>query len=185
MGGEISQLLGLVAQKGKTLNSGGIYCWDLYPKNSGSKSPQNTRYFRNHRARDSEILDGAGLFSRFTIYPSPFYFFFSSYHTTIQSFSLIFLHFFLLFVSNLAQSILRLQIPGKIFFLFLLFVFLSYAYPSISHSFSLKIWVLCRLYCFSFPTNFFHPLYSDLSQSLFVQCSQPYSDFPGKSNLIV
>jgi hypothetical protein len=57
----ISQLLGLAAQKEEILNSGGIYCWDLYPKNSVSKSPQNTRYFINHRARDSEILDGAGL----------------------------------------------------------------------------------------------------------------------------
>jgi hypothetical protein len=47
-------------------------------------------------------------FSRFSIYPFPFYFFFSSYHTTIQSLSLTVLHFFLLFVLDLAQSILHL-----------------------------------------------------------------------------
>ena len=123
--------------------------------------------------------------SLFSFYPSPFYFFFSSYQTTIQSLPLTVLIFFLLFVLvwlNLF-SVFRFQVRS--FFLSLIFVFLSYAYPSISHSFSLKIWVLCRLFCFSIPTNFFLPLYSDLSQALFVQCSQPYSDFPGKSNLII
>ncbi len=75
LGWGISQLLGLAAQKRKILNSGGIYCWDLYPKNSGSKSPQNTRYFRNHRARGSEILDDAGLSFTFLYLSLSFLFF--------------------------------------------------------------------------------------------------------------
>ena len=85
MGGEISQLLGLVAQKGKTLNSGGIYCWDLYPKNSGSKSPQNN---------DSVFIPLLFIFSsllitqRFSLSHSFFsIFFFSSYQIWLNLFS--------------------------------------------------------------------------------------------------
>ena len=51
-------------RKGKFSITGEIYCWDLYPKNSGSKFPQNTRYFRNHQTRDSEIFRGNYLFNR-------------------------------------------------------------------------------------------------------------------------
>ena len=126
-------------KKGKFSLTWGIYCWDFVSQNFRLKILSKHMLF--HKSLRHEILKlskARDSLSRFCIYPSPFHFLFTSYQMTIQSLSLTVLNFFLLCILNLAQSILHLQILGKIFLSLSFFLcFSTSEYPLISDSFSL------------------------------------------------